>query len=210
MTNNSHFDYGLQLLKSEHFEDALTAFTHAISIDNKNAKFYCERGVTYLHLKQFDKALNDMDRAVELEPDNPYRYASRAFIKGAAGDVNGGIKDYEKAVELDPEDAISYNNLGLLQERLGYQKQSKSSFTKADNISENNPDFANMFGAKNNEHGNSNVLDTSKNPKVNLAGANNLSKKETYWSVLKSVFTSKQMLVEFLNFVKSGFKTKKK
>ncbi len=100
-------------------------FTLAINVDPNQALIYSERGVTYMHLKRFDKAIQDMDTAVSLEPNNPYRYASRAFVKGAAGDVDGGIKDYEKAIELDPEDAISYNNLGLLQEKLGYDKQSK-------------------------------------------------------------------------------------
>ncbi|MBL4653907.1 MAG: tetratricopeptide repeat protein [Flavobacteriales bacterium] len=104
---DSDFDQGIQLLKSEQFEEAIVVFSILINKDVANAKFYCERGVTYMHLKRFDKAISDMDKAAELEPKNGYRFASRAFVKGAAGDVTGGIKDYEKAVELNPEDDIS-------------------------------------------------------------------------------------------------------
>jgi tetratricopeptide (TPR) repeat protein len=40
------------------------------------------------------------------------------------GDIKGAIEDYEKTISLDPDDAIAYNNLGLLQEQLGYKEKS--------------------------------------------------------------------------------------
>ncbi len=35
---------------------------------------------------------------------------------------------------MDPEDAVAMNNLGLLQEQLGYQTQAKQNYSKADEI----------------------------------------------------------------------------
>ena len=208
MKNNTSFEKGVQLLKSERFEDAIVIFTQLIGSDRNNAKFYCERGVTYMHLKRFDKAISDMDKAAELEPKNGYRFASRAFVKGAAGDVIGGIKDYEKAIELNPEDDISYNNLGLLQERLGYEKQSKRNFKEADNLSNVDSEFSKRLNTNGtNSLGNSQILNTSTAPKVDLVNAAKKQKtNETSWGIIKSVFTSKRGLAEFVDFVKSGFK----
>ena len=75
-----------------------------------------------------------MDYALGLEPNNPYRYSSRAYIKDWIGDIKGAIADYEVAVKLDPEDSIAYNNLGLLQEKLGYVDKAKSNYKRADQI----------------------------------------------------------------------------
>lgn len=41
------------------------------------------------------------------------------------GDTEAAILDYEKAIKLDPEDAVSYNNIGLLQEKLGYKQKAQ-------------------------------------------------------------------------------------
>ena len=38
----------------------------------------------------------------------------------------------KKAIKLDPEDAVAYNNLGLLEEKLGYEEQAKRRFEIAD------------------------------------------------------------------------------
>ncbi len=211
MENNRSFKKGIQLLKSAQYEKAVNVFTKLINAGDNNARIYSERGVTYFHLKRFDLAIDDMDTAVNLEPNNGYRYASRAYIKGAAGDTKGGIEDYEKAIELDPYDDISYNNLGMLQEQLGYQRQSKSSFKTAAQISKDSAEFSNLLSNKDkNTHGNSKVLNTSKSPKIDLVKASNQTPPEkSIWNIFFSVFSSRKSLKDFLEFVKSGFKLKK-
>jgi tetratricopeptide (TPR) repeat protein len=210
LDNNTTFKKGIQFLKSEQYEKAVNVFTTLIDAGNNNARIYSERGVTYFHLKRFDLAIDDMDTAVNLEPTNGYRYASRAYIKGAAGDTKGGIEDYEKAVELDPYDDISFNNLGMLQEQLGYQRQSKNSFKTADQISKDSTEFPNLLSNKGkNTHGNSKVLNTSKNKKIDLVNVAKQTPPEgSIWSIVISVFGSRKGLADFLDFVKSGFKIK--
>ncbi len=46
------------------------------------------------------------------------------------------MQDYRKAVELDPEDAVAHNNLGLLEEKVGYQLKADKRFEKADKLRE--------------------------------------------------------------------------
>jgi tetratricopeptide (TPR) repeat protein len=210
LDNNTSFKKGIQFLKSEQYEKAVNVFTKLIDAGDNNARIYSERGVTYFHLKRFDLAIHDMDTAVNLEPTNGYRYASRAYIKGAAGDTKGGIEDYEKAVELDPFDDISFNNLGMLQEQLGYQRQSKKSFKTANQISTESDEFSNLLNKKvKNTHGNSKVLNTSKSPKVNLVNATKQAPHAgSIWNIIISVFSSRKGLEDFLDFIKLGFKIK--
>ena len=47
---------------------------------------------------------------------------------------HGAIEDYKKALELDPEDAVTWNNLGLLEEQLGYQEQARERYRVSDEL----------------------------------------------------------------------------
>ena len=90
--------------------------------------------VCQFHCGNKEEALRLLDRAVEVQPDYSYRYASRGWMKQATGDLHGAIEDCKKAVELDPEDAVTWNNLGLLEERLGYQEQAQAHFKMSDEL----------------------------------------------------------------------------
>jgi Flp pilus assembly protein TadD len=82
-------------------------------------------------------ALKDMDKAVELEPKNPYRYSSRAYINWHLKNMEQAVADYKMAIELDPDDAVAHNNLGMLEEQMGYQQQAQKRFKKADGLAVN-------------------------------------------------------------------------
>jgi hypothetical protein len=87
-----------------------------------------DRAVCHFHCGEGDLALKWLDLAVEIQPDYSYRYASRGWMKQALQDDEGARLDYEQALVLDPEDAITLNNLGLLEERMGYKKQAQERF----------------------------------------------------------------------------------
>jgi DNA-binding SARP family transcriptional activator len=55
-------------------------------------------------------------------------------MKQACGDLRGAVEDYKRTVELDPEDAVTWNNLGLLEEQLGYQEQAKERYRVSDEL----------------------------------------------------------------------------
>lgn len=116
--------------------EALELFNALLDMQPDRAEVLSERAVVYLHLKKKSLCLIDFNRAVDLQPQNPYRYASRAYARESFGDIEGAIGDYEKALALDPEDAVSHNNLGLLQEKLGYKLKAEKNFSRADKLSQ--------------------------------------------------------------------------
>jgi len=209
MNLQEHIDNAQKALQEQQFEVAIDFFNKAIELAPDNAKLYSERGVTHFHLKHSLKALSDMDKAVELEPKNSYRYSSRAFIKGVYRMTNEAITDYLKCIELDPEDAIAYNNLGLLQEQLGWKTQANDNFDKADTL-ENVLKDRNINLPIEDEEISDTYLD-----KLITEPAQQITNKENSEEIIpsklniaKSVFTDKSIFKEFISFITNGFKIK--
>lgn len=196
--NNAFYLKALDKIKEGKLAEAVLFLDKAIEEEPKNPVYVSERGVCYLNLGQLGRALEDMNQSVKLEPNYSYRYASRAFVKDRMGDIEGGIADYEIAVKLDPEDAIALNNLGMLQEKLGYKKDSERSFKKADSIAEENP--SSLPNIK--KEGMDVKSNTSSLPPVNP------SKKDTLFSVFTKIFKDSNTRKEFFSFIKNGFKIK--
>jgi tetratricopeptide (TPR) repeat protein len=184
--------------KAKDYSAALELYKMVEAQDPYSADLLSDIGVVLFNLDRKKEALEYLDRAANLEPNNSYRYSSRAFVKGAMGDVLGGIEDYKKCIELDPEDAVAYNNLGMLEEQLGYKKQAEDSFKKADELAELLAD-------------NNITLESETEIKITETHREDtpVSKDEspaTTLGILKNIVSSKQGFKEFIQFVKNGFK----
>ncbi|MBK7129317.1 MAG: tetratricopeptide repeat protein [Crocinitomicaceae bacterium] len=198
----TEFQKGLDKVNQKDFNSAIEHFTLAIQSDQSKVEFYAERAVAYLNIEQFDLSMFDMNRCIELEPINSYRYACRAFLKSRMGDHHGAIADYEHAVKLDPDDAISYNNLGLVQEALGYMQQAQKSYEKSNKLVGYNPK---RFDEGNKDNSN-NKEDNSSEKSPNQTEQPTAPLKSSH--VAKSVFTTRAGFKDFFAFIKNGFKIK--
>ncbi len=190
-------------LKMSQLDEALNDLNKAIESYDEYANAYTQRGVVYFHLGELELALKDMDKAVDLEKDNPYRYSSRAYIKGQMKDTESAIEDYKIAIKLDPEDAVAHNNLGLLEEQLGYASKSKKRFEEADRLSVNdqgeliqrdNTKVASLIEEK--------VGEINKEIKQNQSSK---SSNKGFLYLLKNTFTTKDGFKEYWKFVKGIF-----
>lgn len=195
MPAHQKYKKGREYLEKGEIGKALELFNQALEIKPDTPDFLSDRAVAYFHLQKFELAMIDLDRAQKLDPKNGYRYSSRAFVKDHMKDTAGAIEDYKKAIEIDPEDAISYNNLGLLEEKLGYIEMAKQRFKKADELK------GEMSDKKQDEKKTPN--DT---PKQEIFPEN---KKPKRFHFIKEVFTSKKGFMEFLQFIRNGFRLKK-
>lgn len=212
---------GIAYRKLGDLNASLKDFDRAISINPQQADLLCDRAIVYHFMQKGDAAIADMNRAVEMEPENPFRYSSRAYIREMLKDTKGAIADYNKAIELDPEDEISLNNLGLLQEKVGRMKEAQKSFKKSDSILKQKGRYVE----------NKETLDLKKDElKINRTADGKISfesqKKEKavkeeevqvktvgrkigfseYLKTLKKVFSSKEELGSFFEFVRTFFK----
>lgn len=188
------FDKGVELLRAGEFEKSLKVFDALVKAEPTNGDFWSERGVVHYHLGKKKHSLADMDEAVRLQPLKPYRYSSRAYIRAHFKFTQAALADYEKCIELDPEDAVAQNNLGMLQEQMGYKKDAKKRFDIADDLMEN-PKGNSDMGI----HG---EPIEARNIQKEI---NDAKKNQSIWSELKSL-TTKEGRESFGKFVKSGFK----
>ena len=194
----SLYGRALSYFKMQRFHESIQDFDTLINLIPNSATYLSERGVA-LHLAGDNQtALKDFDKAVALEPENPYRYSSRAYIKDRMQDYKGSIDDYTKAIELDPEDAISYNNRGLVEEKLGYKDKAKKSFDIADKLMPAKPRPKQINPKQ--------ATDQNGMPEIRSEQKPRFKK---YMEVMGSVFTSRQNLKEFVDFVGNTFKSRK-
>ncbi|MAY83026.1 MAG: hypothetical protein CMP59_02750 [Flavobacteriales bacterium] len=196
MDAKERFKKGVDHLKRAEYQLALKIFNDLVSEFPSEADFISERGVVKFHLQDMAGSLKDMDEAIRLQPKKSYRYSSRAYIRGQAGLVKKAIEDYKKAIEIDPDDAIAHNNLGLLEEKLGYIDQSKKRFELADELSQKDENR----GRQDQEIIGKAVKGRNLQKELEEEQAN-----QNVWTVFKSL-SSKEGRDSFLRFIKSGFK----
>lgn len=133
---NKHWTTANELVKARDWHAALTAFNEAFKSLADEPDLVHDRAVCLFQVGRKKEALEELNRAVLLQPDYSYRYASRAYIRNAMKDIHGAIDDYKMAIELDPEDAISHNNLGMLEEQLGYRSEADERYRLADELNQ--------------------------------------------------------------------------
>ena len=186
--------------KANQWTSALIAYDQALVTDagwKENVDFIHDRAIALFHNGQALEALAELDQAVELQPDYGYRYAARGWMKQALKDYNGAIIDYQRALELDPDDAISHNNLGLLEEQLGYHKVAKERFAVADELA----------GILENESISTTGEATSdlSFPKQEIENEPK-PKSKSSWKEIKRALVNPDGRKEFLDFIRNGFK----
>jgi tetratricopeptide (TPR) repeat protein len=222
--NKTHEKGHELMLKGDH-SGAIELYTSALEFSPNHPDIFSDRGVCYLHLKNETQALSDFNAALKLQPDYGFRYSARAYARDFFGDTEGAIEDYEMAIKLDPDDAVAFNNLGLVQEKLGFNRKAKENFERADKLSkmedrlyqlmdELEQDPENKSNEKNTPSSDSPVKispNKFEQKSVSHHMIDPLEVREKNISTAKEfskIFTSKQQFLEFLRFLKNGFKIK--
>ena len=180
---------------------------------------YYNRAVCYLNTTQFELAVFDFSKLIEIESNKAFNYSCRAFAKARTNDKKGAIADYEKALELEPDNPITYNNMGLVQEEIGYIKQANKSFEQSDDLrkKEEANKVLNLQENQNVKQEVENRLDKVKSEieKENIEQSKVLipptepELEKTKGELAKEIFTNKSTFKEFIQFVKNGFKLPK-
>lgn len=186
------------------------------TVSNKKDIFY-NRAVCYLNTAQFDLAVFDFSVLIEIEPNKAFNYSCRAFAKARTDDKKGAIADYEKALELEPDNPITYNNMGLVQEEIGYIKQAKKSFEQSDDLRKKE-EANKVLHLKENQEVKQEVEDRLDKAKVDSNAPKVVETpilpietevEKTKSEIIKEIFTNKNTFKEFIQFIKNGFKLPK-
>ncbi|MCD9880867.1 tetratricopeptide repeat protein [Streptomyces guryensis] len=96
---------GREHRNARRYEEALSDYASALSLDAGFARALYGQGEAYRLLGRYDEALISLTRAVELEPDDGSYLESRGMTYQVLGRYVDALADQNRALELDPGNA---------------------------------------------------------------------------------------------------------
>ncbi|KAI1374340.1 heat shock protein [Hypoxylon crocopeplum] len=106
---------GNKAISDKKFDDAVDAFTKAISIDPSNHILYSNRSAAYASKKDWANALKDAEKTTEIKPDWPRGWGRKGAALHGSGDLLGANDAYEEGLKHDPNNAGLKNSLASVQ-----------------------------------------------------------------------------------------------
>ncbi|KAF0247143.1 MAG: hypothetical protein FD180_82 [Planctomycetota bacterium] len=97
-------------LAKKQFDDALTYYSLAISLDPLGTSAWHERGLMRWRRHEFKAAIEDLQKAVEIFPENAGFHNDLGLAKVDDGDLAGGIASYDTSIRLSSDCALVWNN----------------------------------------------------------------------------------------------------
>jgi len=117
--------------KSGNNDEAIMAFSTAITIDPKYTSEYNNRGIEYLNKKSDTNALNDFNEAIQLDSTNTDAYCNRALVEYHMNNMDKAKADCDKAIKLNPQYGIAYLDRGIIEEMMRKAKAACTNWQKA-------------------------------------------------------------------------------
>lgn len=148
-------------------EEALSAYSKAIELDENYAVAYYHRGLTKRDLgwyefdrgneesafEYYESAIADYSDAIQLRRDFPEAYNDRGYTKLLMNQYEAASVDYKAAISLRPKYAYAYLGLGDVEWHGKRYKSALAHYNKAIDLERANPSIYTKRGALKTEIG---------------------------------------------------------
>ena len=134
------FEAGNVHLRNGKYEDAISAFSKAISISPNFAEAYNARGMAYRKLLDHHKALVDYTDALTLNQELAAAYNNRGVVYREIREFDLALSDFNKAISLEPDNAYGYCNRAMLYNKIGGFENSITDSSRAIEVDPNIPE----------------------------------------------------------------------
>ncbi|MEO1654075.1 MAG: tetratricopeptide repeat protein [Bacteroidota bacterium] len=131
MSENIHFQSGLEKCKSGQLEEAIQLFNQSLAQFPQHLPSYFNRAQARYQMGDFKSALKDFDEAINLAPNQAELYAERAITKHKLKDHRGAIKDLNKALQLEPNNPYRYSSRAYIRAFVGDDYGAVEDYQKA-------------------------------------------------------------------------------
>lgn len=131
LTTEEHFYRGLDQYNKKSYQDAIAAFSQAITLNPDYVEAYNRRGMVKGDSGAYQEALADFNQAIKLNPDYAEAYNGRGITKFFLGDKQGSLADFNQAIKLKPDYAEAYNRRGITNSNLGDLQEALSDYNEA-------------------------------------------------------------------------------
>jgi tetratricopeptide (TPR) repeat protein len=105
--------------KAGKYQEALTDYDQAISLNQAETDKYLKNLEQYSHLSDFEKASIDNAEIFETKHDLAVPYYGRGVANAGLGNKDAAMKDFEMAIKIDSKYGDAYCERGLLKHAMG-------------------------------------------------------------------------------------------
>jgi tetratricopeptide (TPR) repeat protein len=118
---------------------AIIAWKQAIQLNNKDANYYVNKGLSHVSMDSSELAIADFKFALSLEPDHPIAQFNLTQQLEMAGNLE--ITTYDQLIENNPEFASAYVNRAMAKVKNHDLQGAIADYDKAINIDPNDADL---------------------------------------------------------------------
>ena len=112
-------------------EEAIDAYTGALSIKPDFAAAYNNIGIAHRNLGKLDEAIEAYNKALFIKPDFAEAFNNMGVALKAQGKVEEALEAFNKALTIKPDYAEACNNMGNTLQYLGYLDDAIEAYNKA-------------------------------------------------------------------------------
>lgn len=135
---------GNKLMKEEKYNEALTAYGRAISLDATNPIYYCNRAAAYSRIGDYQRAVDDCNQAIRYDSNYGKAYGRLGLAYSKMNRHQEAIDAYKNALRIEPDNQDYKNNMEVTQQRLEEQVQSGTASGLASGIPGGAAGFPNL------------------------------------------------------------------
>ena len=127
-------------------EEAIEAYTRALSIKPDYAEASYNMGIALKEQGKLEEAIEVFNKAISIKPDYADAYNNLGNVLREQGKLEESIKAYTKALSIKPDYAEAYNNMGIALKGSCRFEDALAAFERAINITPKNPTLYNNMG----------------------------------------------------------------
>ncbi len=133
---STNFEMGYAYKGLKKYDDALTKFNAAISLDENYALAYKERGNSYYKKAEYAKALEDFNKYASLAEDieDATFYYNKGWCENELGKYNDAVESLKKSVEIDDTYSDAFSELGFAYYELNMNDDAISNYRTSMNL----------------------------------------------------------------------------
>lgn len=112
--STAYYGLGLAYTGLEKFEDAVSAYQHAITYVPDWAHFHAALASAYANMHRYAEALDAYKAAVALDPSDEMIHHQLGNVYSTRGERSAAMRHQQRAIGIAPEFAAAHYQLGLL------------------------------------------------------------------------------------------------
>jgi len=130
-TPSLNYEAGMQYLEKQQYDEAISSFSRAQSLDKNYLPAYVGLGLAYLGKGDYKTAAKHIQQAKEKNIDYSPAYTAMGRIYEAQGKHKDALKEFEIAIDKDENNADAYFYQGQTYIQLREFDKAKSSYASA-------------------------------------------------------------------------------